>query len=84
MISKKLFEELGGFNRTYLHSLEDFELNISAILSGKKNMLVGSAVCYYLGLEVPKFLPEDFTILVNFINQHVEAITPYVDLIPAA
>ena len=72
---------LGGFNKEYVFSLEDFELNIASILNGKKNHLVGSAVCYYTGMPVPKFLPDDFLTLVNYVNKHVETITPYVDLI---
>ncbi len=84
MISKDLFKEVGGFNKSYMHSLEDFELNIKTILKGKKNLIVGNAVCYYLGQDVPKFMPDDFTHLVNFINQHVDTITPYVDLLYAA
>lgn len=84
MISKALYEQVGGFNKEYMHSLEDFELNIRTILEGKKNMLVGTAVCYYLGPDVPKFLPDDFMNLVNFVNEHLEVITPYVDLLTAA
>ena len=84
MISRDLYNVIGGFNKTYMHSLEDFELNIASILSGKKNIIVGNAVCYYLGLDVPKFMPDDFTTLVNFINKHVDRVTPYVDLLYAA
>ena len=83
MIPRKLYEELGGFNKEYMHSLEDFELNLRAILAGKKNVIVGTGVCYFLGQE-PKFLPTDFERLVAFVNKHVENITPYVDLLYAA
>lgn len=84
MIPKKLYQEIGGFNKNYLHSLEDFELNVRSILQGKENYLVGCAVSYYCGQDVPKFLPADFMTLVNFINEHVDTITPYVGLVPAA
>ena len=84
MISKSLFHEIGGFNKDYLHNLDDFELNLMTILHGKKNILVGNAVCYYLGREMPKFLPDDFMTLVNFVNNHSEVITPYVNLVYAA
>lgn len=84
MVPYALYKEIGGFNKHYLHSLEDFEFNIAAILHGRKNMLVGNAVCYYLGRDVPRFMPEDFTTLVNFINQHVDSVAPYVDLLYAA
>ncbi|MBM3193680.1 MAG: glycosyltransferase [Chlamydiae bacterium] len=84
MVSKKLYRELGGFNKEYMHSLEDFELNLKAILLGKKNVIVGTGVCYFLGQDMPKFLPSDFERLIAFINEHVENITPYVDLLYAA
>jgi hypothetical protein len=67
-----------------MHSLEDFELNLKAILLGKKNVIVGTGVCYFLGQDMPKFLPSDFERLIAFINEHVENITPYVDLLYAA
>ncbi len=84
MISRKLYQELGGFNKNYMHSLEDFELNLKSILAGKKNVIVGTSVCYFLGHDIPKFLPSDFERLVAFVNDHVEVITPYVDLLSAA
>jgi len=83
MVPTKLYHELGGFNKEYMHSLQDFEFNIRAILAGKKNILVGTAVCYFLGPE-QKFLPTDFERLVSFVNEHTERITPYVDLLSAA
>lgn len=81
MINKSLYNEIGGLNSNYQHNLDDFELNLKTILCGKKNLLVGTAVCYYLGIDIPKFLPEDFMTLVNFINDHVEVFTPYVELV---
>lgn len=84
MISKDLYYEIGGFNKQYLHNLDDFELNLMAILHGKTNILVGNAVCYYLGKDCPKFLPDDFLTLVNFVNLHSEIIAPYVNLFSAA
>lgn len=84
MISKELFRTLGGFNTKFLCSLEDFEINIRAILAGKKNILAGNAVGYYLGKSAPQFLPEDFVSLVDFINENVDEITPYVDLVSMA
>lgn len=80
MVPRELYHNLKGFNKNYLHSLEDFEFNISAILLRRRNYLVGGAVAYFTGLSVPKFLPDDFLTLVNFVNEHVESITPYVDL----
>ena len=81
MIGAKLYRELEGFNKSYLYSLEDFELNLKAILWGKKNRLVGTAVCYHLGRQMPKFLPIDFERLTQFVNKHIETCLPYIDFL---
>lgn len=81
MVPKELFYKIKGFNKNYLHSLEDFEFNLSAILAGRRNFLVGTAACYFTGPSMPKFLPDDFLTLIDFVNHNVESITSYVDLI---
>lgn len=81
MISKDLYDKLGGFNKKYINGLEDFELNLRSIQAKRRNVLVGTAVCYYTGQKHPKFLLSDFEVLVNFINQNVEIFSPYVDLV---
>lgn len=81
LIKRNLFLELGGFNLNYLHSLEDFEINLKLILNGKKNILDGRAVAYYLGFERPKFLPKDYMLLMEYINKNIEVISSYVSLI---
>ncbi|OGN62978.1 MAG: hypothetical protein A3F09_04695 [Chlamydiae bacterium RIFCSPHIGHO2_12_FULL_49_11] len=80
MISRKLFRHLGGFQGKYLHSLEDFDLGIRAILEGKVNVVAGDAVCMHLGIDQPKFHPDDFMHLLELINAHIETVTPFVDL----
>ncbi len=77
MISKKLYEEVGGFNKQYNYSLDDFELNLKTILHKRRNYLSGNSVAYYLGDDIPKFLPFDFEILINFINEHIDIIKNY-------
>ena len=47
MISKKLFETIGGFNTEYRECFEDVQLNVECINYGKDNMFVGDAVCYH-------------------------------------
>jgi GT2 family glycosyltransferase len=47
MITKKLFNEIGGFNTQYKECFEDVELNIQCINKGKENIFVGDAVCYH-------------------------------------
>ncbi len=83
LMDRKLFLEVGGFNTNYLHSLEDFELNLKTILCGKKNYLEGRAVAYYQGFDRPKYHPKDYLLLMDFINANIELITPYVNLMSA-
>ncbi|MFN7656515.1 MAG: glycosyltransferase [bacterium] len=47
MMSKKLFDDIGGFNTSYRECFEDVELNIECINRGKENIFVGDAVCYH-------------------------------------
>lgn len=83
MIERDLFLELGGLNTNYMHSLADFELNLKAILHGRKNLLVGNAVGIYMAFEKPKFLPKDYLLLMDYINKNIDSIVPYVNLISA-
>lgn len=83
LVERELFLQLGGFNVNYMHSLEDFEFNLKVILSGRKNFLVGNAVAYYGGFDRPKYLPKDYLLLMDFINENIEHISPYVNLMSA-
>lgn len=83
LVERKLFLEMGGFNVNYMHSLEDFEFNLKVILSGRKNFLVGNAVAFYQGFDRPKYLPKDYLLLMDFINENIEYISPYVNLMSA-
>jgi GT2 family glycosyltransferase len=47
MISKILFNNIGGFNENYLDCFEDVELNVNALILNKKNYIMTSAVCYH-------------------------------------
>lgn len=47
MISKKLFDDIGGFNTSYRECFEDVELNVECINRGKENIFLGNAVCYH-------------------------------------
>jgi GT2 family glycosyltransferase len=47
MISKKLFNEIGGFNTEYRECFEDVQLNVECINKNKDNIFVGEAVCYH-------------------------------------
>lgn len=47
MISKVLFNGIGGFNDGYVECFEDVKLNIDCLTVNKKNIFVGDAVCYH-------------------------------------
>lgn len=47
MISKNLFNEIGGFNENYIDCLEDVELNLECLLRNKINITVSDAVAYH-------------------------------------
>ena len=81
LVERNLFQELDGFNTQYMHSLEDFEFNLKAIISGKKNFLMGKAVATHIGIGRPKFLPKDYLMLMEYVNTHIESLLPYVSLI---
>ncbi len=83
LVERKLFSDLGGFNLEYNHSLQDFEFNLKTILAGRENMLVGKAVGTYTAYDRPRFLPNDYFLLMNFINENIELVTPYVLLLSA-
>ena len=47
LISKNLFNDIGGFNENYIECFEDVELNLECLLRNKRNIFVGNAVCYH-------------------------------------
>ena len=47
MMSKDLFNEIGGFESSYRECFEDVQLNVECINRNKDNMFVGEAVCYH-------------------------------------
>ena len=47
MVSKKLFDKIGGFNEHYKECFEDVEFNLECYLNGKKNLTNSNAVCYH-------------------------------------
>ena len=47
MMSKNLFNEIGGFNTEYRECFEDVQLNVECINRNKDNIFVGDAVCYH-------------------------------------
>jgi hypothetical protein len=47
MVSKQLFQEIGGFDSSYRECFEDVQLNIECINRNRDNIFVGEAVCYH-------------------------------------
>ena len=47
MITKELFQNIGGFDTSYRECFEDLQLNIECINRNKDNIFVGEAVCYH-------------------------------------
>ena len=47
MMSKTLFNNIGGFSEQYNECFEDVQLNIDCLQRGKKNIFQGDAVCYH-------------------------------------
>ena len=71
LISKKLFDEIGGFNEEYVECFEDVELNFACFLRGKKNLTNSNAVCYHFESQTrgQKIDQEDAKRILNFINE---------------
>jgi len=72
LVSKKLFDEIGGFNETYKQCFEDVEFNLRCFLKGKKNYTNSNGVCYHYesqtrGNSVDK---EDVDKILAFIDEH--------------
>ena len=58
MISKKLFENIGGFNESYKECFEDVELNIECLKRKKINILQSDAVSYHFESKTRNLNPE--------------------------
>jgi len=72
LVSKYLFDEVGGFNEAYKECFEDVEFNLQCFLKGKRNLTNSNGVCYHFesqtrGKTVDQ---EDVTKILEFINKH--------------
>ncbi len=47
LINKELFNNIGGFNQSYIECFEDVELNMECLNRNKENYFLDSAVCYH-------------------------------------
>lgn len=47
MISRELWNDIGGLNENYESVFQDVELNVQTLIRGKKNVLINSAIAYH-------------------------------------
>jgi GT2 family glycosyltransferase len=79
LVSKKLFEEIGGFNEDYKECFEDVEFNLQCMLKEKVNITTHTAACYHFESQTRERKGEDLDlkILVSFINKHPNLIKTF-------
>lgn len=70
LISKNLFNEIGGFNEIYDECFEDVELNLLCLLKNKVNVTNNVAACYHLESQTRTRVDEDSDLktIIKFIN----------------
>ena len=70
LISKNLFNEIGGFNEIYDECFEDVELNLLCLLKNKVNVTNNVAACYHLESQTRTRVYEDSDLktIIKFIN----------------
>jgi hypothetical protein len=64
MMSKYLFNMIGGFNENYIECFEDVHLNIDCLNINLKNYLISDAVCYHYESQTRNLDPNKNTRLV--------------------
>lgn len=72
MVSKKLFDEIGGFNEKYVECFEDVEFNLTCLIKKRVNVTTSRGVCYHLESQTRKREGEenDLNRLLSFINEN--------------
>lgn len=72
LVSKKLFNEIGGYNEAYSECFEDVEFNLQCLLKKKLNITSSKAVCYHYESQTRerKTETEDVNRLLAFINEN--------------
>jgi GT2 family glycosyltransferase len=80
LVSRTLFNKIGGFNETYDGCFEDVELNLEMLVRNCKNILCGNAVAYHLESQTRdgSILQTDYDKLTEYANKHSDAIDRYV------
>lgn len=74
LVSKSLFNEIGGFNEVYADCYEDVEFNLQCILKKKANITSNRAVCYHFEAQTRGKTDNqsDLTALLKFVNLNPE------------
>lgn len=74
LVSKDLFNEIGGFNEDYQECFEDVEFNLQCIIKKRLNVTTSKAVCYHLESQTRNRQGEnvDLQLLLKFINKNPE------------
>ena len=84
MISKVLFDSIGGFNENYIECLEDVELNLRCLLEGKRNLFCGNAVAYHYESQSRKtdgaIRKEDYQLMVGLIQNNKDKLSRFIPL----
>lgn len=72
LVSKNLFNEIGGYNESYMECFEDVEFNLKCLLRNKLNVTTSKGVCYHFESQTRKkgVETEDVKRLLAFINEN--------------
>ena len=89
LVSKILFNKIGGFNPTYIECFEDVELNLKLVCLNKTNILCKSAVAYHYESKTRdndknkiKKLQEDYKErLFPFISSNINKIQKHIKIL---
>lgn len=80
LVSKTLFDKVGGFNEAYKGCFEDVELNLALLTRNCKNILSGKAVAYHLESQTRdgSIAQCDYDLLTEFSNKNLEKLERFI------
>jgi GT2 family glycosyltransferase len=89
LMERALYERCGGLSESYESCFEDVELNLRAILAGRRNVLAGDAVAIHheslTRNDDPakaERLRRDFATLSGFLRANFKKLRPHVEALP--
>jgi GT2 family glycosyltransferase len=79
MVSKTIFDKVGGFNEAYIQCFEDVELNLELAKRRCKNYICGEAVAlhYESQSREPHVIPEDMNQLSQYVDANYDKLVNY-------